>query len=311
MRRVDDSPVVPLEPGDELGPYRIHRQLRSPPGTELYQAGDKANPEESLVRLEVYVPELEEAEYFHTRWDEASLFTKFEHPSVLRLRFMGNVGRRYYAVLPWISARSLLACLEDERSRPWPLDAALTLVRDVALGLGALHRWTLGGDAMNVVYRAVSPETVLISARGRGLLRPVPLVEGLLPARPGTLRRLHHLAPEAVRGLRLTPASDVASLGSLLYRLLTGIHPYRAATDIQILKLILEGRYPPLAAMWPGLPPSLDQLIQRMMSVTPSERPANGDALVQELHDVAAEAGVELGPPAIRKARRLMAQGWE
>ena len=252
VRQVDDRPVVPLGPGDELGPYRIHRQLRSPPGTELYQAGEKANPEESLVRLEVYVPELEEAEYFHVRWDEASLFTKFEHPNVLRIRLMGNVGRRHYVALPWLSARSLLACLEDDRSRPWPLDAALSLVRDVALGLGALHRWALEGRPMNVVYRAVSPETVLISARGRGLLRPVPLVEGLLPARRGNLRRLHNLAPEAVRGLRLTPASDVASLGSLLYRLLTGIHPYRAASEIEVLKLILEGRYPPLAACGRG-----------------------------------------------------------
>ena len=48
-----------------------------------------------------------------------------------------------------------------------------------------------------------------------------------------------------------------------------------------------------------------------MMSLTPSERPAHGDALARELDDAAAEAGVLLGPTAIRRARRLMSQGWE
>lgn len=305
------NPVEPLQPGDELGPYRIHRRLRSPPLTELYQAGDRNNPEHSLVRLEVYVPALAEAEYFRMRWSEASLFTRFEHPNVLHMRNMGHLGRRYYVALPWISARSLLACLEDDRNQPWPLDAALSLLRDIALGLGALHRWTLGGVPMRVVYRAVGPEALLVSARGRGLLRPVPLTTGLLPEHPATSERIVHLSPEAIRGLPLTPASDVSSLGTVLYRLLAGIHPYRAATQMQVLQLTLKGSPPPLKAMWPGLPPAVDGLIQRMMAVDPSERPANGDVLAHELNAAAAEAGIQLGPLAVRRARRALSRHWE
>ena len=132
----DTKPLEPLGPGDDLGPYRIHRRLRSPPGTELYQVGDRRNPEILLMRLEVFVPDLSEVDFFPVRWDWVRLFTRFMHPRVLRLFEVGSEGRRFYAAMPWISARSLLACLEDDRGVPWPMDAALSAGRDIALGLG-------------------------------------------------------------------------------------------------------------------------------------------------------------------------------
>jgi hypothetical protein len=153
----DTEPLEPLGPGDDLGPYRIHRRLRSPSGTELYQVGDRRNPEILLMRLEVYVPEPSEIDFFTVRWDEVRLFTRFMHPRVLRLFEIGSEGRRYYAAMPWISARSLLACLEDDRGLPWPVDAALSVGRDIALGLGALHQWTLEGRSMHVVYTRWAP----------------------------------------------------------------------------------------------------------------------------------------------------------
>ncbi|AUX28645.1 MULTISPECIES: hypothetical protein [Sorangium] len=57
MKSFDDQPLVPLGMGDDLGPYRIHRRLKSPQGTELYQARDRADPDAPLVRLEVWVKE--------------------------------------------------------------------------------------------------------------------------------------------------------------------------------------------------------------------------------------------------------------
>jgi hypothetical protein len=144
----DAKPLEPLGPGDNLGPYRIHRWLRSPPGTELYQAGDRRNPEILLIRIEVFVPDPAEAEFFAMRWHEIKLFTRFMHPQVLRLWDLGTEGRRYYAAVPWISARSLLACLEDDWGLPWPVDAVLSMARHIALGLGALHQWRLEGQSM-------------------------------------------------------------------------------------------------------------------------------------------------------------------
>lgn len=307
----ETKPLEPLGPGDELGPYRIHRRLRSPPGTELYQVGDRRNPEILLMRLEVFVPEPDELDFFTVRWDEVRLFTRFMHPQVLRLFEVGAEGRRYYAAMPWISARSLLACLEDDRGLPWPFDATLSVGRDIALGLGALHQWTLDGRPMQVVYRAVNPETLLISARGDALLRPAPLAVPLFPMRTLTLERLHHVAPEESRGLPLTPASDVASLGSVLYRLLSTIHPYRAPSRLQSLTLAMEGRSTPLRSIRLDVPEPVAQLVHRMMAVDPAERPADGAAAAQAIEDTAAELGIPLGAQVVRRARRLMSQRWQ
>jgi serine/threonine-protein kinase len=263
------------------------------------------------MRLEVFVPEPDEIGFFNIRWDEVRLFTRFMHPRVLRLLELGSEGRRYYAAMPWISARSLLACLEDDRGLPWPVDAALSVGRDVALGLGALHRWTLDGRPMQVVYRAVSPESLLISARGDALLRPAPLAVSLFPMRVLTLERLHHVAPEETRGLPLTPAADVASLGSVLYRLLSAIHPYRAPSQLESLKLAMEGRSTPLRSIRSDVPEPVAQLVHRMMAVDPSERPVNGEAAAQAIEDTAAELGIPLSAQVVRRARRRMSLHWQ
>jgi serine/threonine protein kinase len=305
------KPLEPLGPGDDLGPYRIHRQLRSPLGTELYQVGDRRNPEILLMRLEVFVPESFEVDFFTVRWDEIRLFTRFMHPRVLRLFEIGSEGRRHYAAMPWISARSLLACLEDDRGVPWPTDAALSVGRDIALGLGALHQWTLEGRSMQAVYKAVNAENLLISAKGEALLRPAPLAVPLLPNRVLTLDRLHHVSPEESRGLPLTPASDVASLGSVLYRLLSAIHPYRAPSRIESLKLAMEGRSTPLRSIRSDVPEPVAQLIHRMMAVDPSERPVDGAAAAHAIEDTAAELGIPLGAQVVRRSRRMMSLHWQ
>jgi eukaryotic-like serine/threonine-protein kinase len=307
----DAVPLEPLGPGDNLGPYRIHRRLRSPPGTELYQAGDRRNPEVLLIRIEVFVPDPEEAQFFAMRWDEIKLFTRFMHPQVLRLWDVGAEGRRYYAAMPWISARSLLACLEDDRGLPWPVDAVLSVARDIASGLGALHKWTLDGRPMKVVYRAVGPESVLIGARGGAFLRPPPLAQPLLPTRGLVIDRLPYLSPEAIRGLPLTPAADVASLGSVLYRLLTGFHPYRARSQMDSFKLAIFGQFTPLRSIRPDIPVQVERLIHLMMDHERSGRPPDGDVLAPAIESAADEAGIPIGPLAVRRARRAMSRYWE
>lgn len=192
----ETKPLEPLGPGDDLGPYRIHRRLRSPFGTELYQVGDRRNPEILLTRLEVYVPEPFEVDFFTVRW-------------------------------------------------------------------------------------------VL------------------------TLERLHHVSPEETRALPLIPASDVASLGSVLYRLLSAIHPYRAASRLESLHLAMKGRSTPLRSIRPDVPELVAQLIHRMMAVDPSERPADGEAAALAIEDTAAELGIPLGAKVVRRARRRMSLHWQ
>ncbi|WP_437317848.1 serine/threonine protein kinase [Sorangium sp. So ce385] len=308
MKPFDDPPLVPLRMGDDLGPYRIYRRLSSPQGTELYQALDRADPAAPLVRLEVWVEQPHD-EFMQLYWDEAALFTLFHHAAFLRLQGLGNEGRRYYMVLPWRSARSLRAWHEAGSGLPWPVGAALSMARDVALGLGALHRWTLNGASMNAIYGALSAESILVSARGRVLLRPVPVAGKIGYGRPpdapepgpGTL------SPEAVLGLPRTPAADVASLGAVLYRLLTGASPYEAGSPIERLQRIAAGRFAPPRALRPDLPASVERLVQRSMARDPSGRPADGDALARAIEATAAEEGIALGAAAVRRALREIA----
>jgi eukaryotic-like serine/threonine-protein kinase len=131
------------------------------------------------------------------------------------------------------------------------------------------------------------------------------------PNRYLSFDRLHHVSPEESRGLPLTPASDVASLGSVLYRLLSAIHPDRTTSRLESLHLPLKGRSTPLRSIRPDVPEPVAQLIHRMMAVDPSERPVDGAAAALAIEDTAAELGIPLGAQVVRRARRRMSLHWQ
>jgi len=220
---------------------------------------------------------------------EARLMARLVHPAIVKVHELDELAGRTYLAMEYIDGGNLaLARLE-------PRALARTL-RPVVDALALAH-------ARGIVHRDVKPENVLLDRAGRAYLTDFGLAfdpdEGPLPgapARPVAGTPLT-MSPEQAAGVAVSPASDVFSLGSTLYRTLTGEWPFRGRTVSDVLHAILNHGARDPRALAPTIPRPLAAIVLRCLEKRPERRFGSmlelGDALDRFLapRSVLARAG--------------------
>ena len=184
--------------------------------------------------------------------------------------------------MEFVEGETLAAKLE--RGVP-PLDATLLMGSEVTEGLAAAH-------ARNVVHRDIKPSNVMITPHGHvkildfGLAHSVALDEARKTTQTGSQSRTGspaYMSPEQARGLEILPASDLFSLGVVLYECLSGRLPFDGRTGYEYVGNLLSGKPHPLAPLAPDAPFALVQLVERCLERDPGWRPESADAVSREL----------------------------
>jgi tetratricopeptide (TPR) repeat protein len=274
----DDLPPLP----EPFGRYAILRPLGGGGMGAVFLAHDTQL--DRLVALKV--PRLAGAdravllERFHREARAAALL---HHPNICPVFDVGTVGEMPYLTMAYIEGEPLHEWAAARPPRPLP--EVLALVRTLA---EALHEAHLRG----VVHRDLKPSNVLVDRRGEpvimdfGLARRVNLGEERL-TRPGLpMGTPTYMPPEQVLGRldEMGPASDVYSLGVILYELLAGVCPFQGPVAA-ILAQILSHDPPPPSHHRPGLDPRLDAVCLRALAKQPAERFAGMEELARALDD--------------------------
>lgn len=199
---------------------------------------------------------------------EKALQASLSHPSLVTLfdARLERTGPRYL-VMEFIDGPTLA---DRMFAGPLPADQVAALAQDLAEALSAVH-------AAGIVHRDVKPSNVLLAPRKAGRTTAKLADFGIAceidaPAMtsPGVVMgTLAYMAPEQVRGQRVTPAGDVFSLGLVLLEALTGERGYPAAVGIAAAVARVSGP--------PEIPEDIDpgwrDLLDRMTRTEPSERP--------------------------------------
>ena len=275
-------------PEDLVGPYRLIREIgRGGMGAvwlaERADASLKRHVALKLPRL-AWGPGL--AERMERERDIGALL---EHPSIARLYDAGvDASGRPYLALEYIDGQPLDAwCEAKALGVPERLRLFLQVARAVAYAHGRL-----------VVHRDLKPSNVLVTADGQAHLLDFGIAKLLHEAAPGDLgltqeqgRVLtpHYASPEQIRGETITVASDVYSLGVLLYELLTGRLPFRAGSPAALEAAVLEGDSPPASsrandkATAGALRGEIDAILGKALRRMPALRYATVDALAQDI----------------------------
>src|SRR5262249_5239797 len=144
---------------------------------------------------------------------------------------------------------------------------AVRLGRQIAEGLAAAH-------GAGLIHRDLKAENVIITPSGQakildfGLARPVGSWDegSALTEHGALLGTCHAMSPEQAGGGEVDHRSDLFSLGSLLYQMLTGRAPFRGTSALDTLKRVLTDTPPPLAAARPGLSAELVALVDRLLA---------------------------------------------
>ncbi len=276
------------------GRYRLIELLGQGGMATIYRARD--NQLERDVAVKLLRPEYERDPDFGTRFrQEARAAGSLNHPSIVSVYDYGQDPAGAFIVMELIDGEDLASVIR--RTGALPPRRAARLAADVASALAAAH-------ASGIVHRDVKPGNVLVGRDGRvkvtdfGIARAVADAQMTMPGL--TLGSVHYFSPEQARGEPTTAASDVYSLGIVLYELLTGRRPWGGDSAAAIAMARLSGAVPSPAAVRTGIPPALDAIVRRAMARDPAQRYPTaaemGDALEAFLADRApAVAAVGVG----------------
>lgn len=190
---------------------------------------------------------------------------------------------RPFIVMEFVAGSSLREWIEA--SAPVGVARACELIRQAARGLGAAH------DA-GILHRDLKPENLMLTRRADGsdwvklvdfgVARMTEDAGSTELTREGhTPGTAHYLAPELARGEGpASVASDVYSLGVVLFELLTGRRPHPDGSYNAVLRHVADERAPAIATLRPDLPPALARLVDRTLSRHPVERPESAHAFL-------------------------------
>lgn len=216
-----------LRADSRLGPYRIERELGSGGMGEVWLARRDDGLYEGEVAIKTLHPFFAHGAMRDRFLREAQLLGKLTHPNIARLLDAGVADGIVFLVLEYVRGEAIdLYC----DSRRLDLDARLQLFADVCAAVAHAH-------ANLVVHRDIKPANILVTAAGEVKLLDFgigKLVEtdahaagsGELTRVTGRIFTPEYAAPEQIRGEPVSTATDVFSLGTLLYSLLAGVRPH-------------------------------------------------------------------------------------
>ncbi|HWN44141.1 MAG TPA: serine/threonine-protein kinase, partial [Thermoanaerobaculia bacterium] len=201
-----------------------------------------------LVALKLLAPSMETREEARLRFLlEARAISALDHPNVCTLYEIGEAddGRMFLA-MAYVEGGTLRDRLAQGPLEP--LEAAL-LAAQVAEGLGAAH-------ARGIIHRDVKPGNLLL---GNGLVKIADFGVARLTDHEHitldgqALGTWSYMSPEQANGQEVTPAADLWSLGVVLFEMVTGKRPFRAKSELELVRQILESEPPPLGIGGPQL----------------------------------------------------------
>lgn len=221
---------------------------------------------------------------------EAHVLSRVRHANVVTLLdLVEDSAHRPLLVLELVRGTDLGIARKIPGCDALPAPALAAVGRSVALALGALGRAFPRGAA----HRDVSPHNILVSREGEVKLADFGIARAHGSERRTKTGRLRgkcgYIAPERLCGEAGDEASDVFSLGVVLYELASRALPFSGKSLLEQLDSVLYGAPPPLAHRAPDLPRALAQVIDATLARDPKERPSP-DELVRALAPWAGEA---------------------
>jgi serine/threonine-protein kinase len=209
---------------------------------------------------------------------EALAATVLRHPNIVGCLETGTDDGQPFLVMELIEGEDLAARLRRV-GRLAPAETA-RIGLDVARGLGVAH-------VRGIVHRDVKPGNILLARDGRamvtdfGIARLAADAEGAVPGT--TLGSVHYFSPEQAKGETTTAASDVYSLGLVMYECLTGRRAWTGETTAALAAARIGAAAPSPRAVRPEVPAALDAIVVRALDPDPARRFANGNALAGAL----------------------------
>jgi Tol biopolymer transport system component/Ser/Thr protein kinase RdoA (MazF antagonist) len=281
--------------GQQLGSYLLLSLLGAGGMGEVYRARDPRLDREVAIKV---LPErlAHDPEALARFRREAKTVAALSHPNILAIHDFGTERDVCFAVMELLEGETLRSRL---RRAPLAWREAVEIAAATADGLSAAH-------AKGIIHRDLKPENVFLTRDGQvkvldfGIARVRPVSSSSASTvtntrEPGTLMgTAGYMSPEQVRCERLQAASDVFSLGCVLYEMLTGRRAFDGSTVQETMTAVLRDDPPALADTGTKVPLGLEQVIRRCLEKQPEKRYQSARDLAFDLGTLLSETELEL-----------------
>ena len=281
--------------GQRLGAWRVIQPLGSGGMGEVFEAQRDDGRYQGRAAIKLLKRGMDSQAVLSRFAQEQQALARLAHPHIARLLDAGVSGEGLpYFVMELVRGRPV-----DQACEGQPLAERLRLFLQLADAVAHAHRNLL-------VHRDLKPSNVMVDEEGRvklldfGIAKALDPLEGR-PDATGTMAgerpfTPHYASPEQVRGEPVSTATDIYSLGVLLFVMLTGQRPYgrKALTAAEAARSVLEEeptRASTVASVEPGwertrrqLQGDLDNILLKTLAKAPAERYASVDALAADVH---------------------------
>jgi WD40 repeat protein len=259
---------VNIVSGQVVRGYELHELLGLGGFGAVYRAYQPAVKRD--VAIKIILPQYaNQPDFIRSFETEAQLVARLEHLHIVPLYDYWREPSGAYLVMRWLRGGSLRGRL---KRGPLDLDQAAMMLEQTAGALTVAHR-------RGVVHRDIKPDNILLDEDGNTFLTDFGVAQEISAAQEQTdddsdvfAGSLTYTSPEQIRGEPATPATDIYSLGIVLYEALTAEHPFPNAQPAELITKHLGEPLPELRDRYPELSSEIDAVIQRATSKTPEAR---------------------------------------
>ncbi len=234
-----------------------------------------------LVAVKTILPNVMDSQRLEQMFlEEATLASGIHHPNVVDTIELGEQDGVLFMALEWVDGESLsLVMQEANKVGGVPLPIGVNLVVQACKGLHSAHELAdETGAPLGVVHRDVSPHNVLVSFSG--IAKVVDFGIAKATQRASTLTeagevkgKLAYMAPEQIRGRAVDRRTDVFALGTLLYQLTTGRHPWKGDHPGETTERLCSDRpVTPPSAFCDDYPEALEAAVHKALEKDPDKR---------------------------------------
>lgn len=241
------------------------------------------------VAIKVVLEEFAQDEELRQRFlREAQLISGFNHPNIVGLIDFGETEGRLYLAMEFVNGRPLNELFRKKRLHP---RFALEICLQITSALTEAH-------AKGVVHRDLKPENVLLTRIADGTAQCKVLDFGVASTSTSNLTAAgtvcgtpDYMAPEQARGHKVTGATDLYSVGAILFEFLTGRLPFEAESPVKMMIMHVNQEPPRVRDLVPEVPEAIDELVASLMKKDAEERIDSATYLCERIEKILNEFG--------------------